>query len=809
MKLVRKTAEGNVTTLKIAENITKHPVAPWKVLIVDDETDIHTITRLALQEFQFINRPLHILQAMSGTEAREILTVTPDIAVALIDVVMETDDAGLRLIDFIRNQLKYALIRLIIRTGQPGMAPEREVIERYDIDDYKSKTELRANKLYTTMRMALKSYHDLLTLDSNRKALRKILEAVSEFHHAASLTQFFNGVLSQLIGLCNLGENGLIATVNSGLVITADTHQHIVVQAGTGEFAQPDQNPKVEIIRTICSKLILGQASEATLPNNALLIPIESWQKPIGFVYLENANHLNSADLDLIQIMVNQCATALENLQLYFELKEAHQKTAEMLKRAEMANQAKTAFLANVSHELRTPLNNILGATQLLQRDKNLSVQQQQQLDIAIHSGHYLLTIVNDILELSQLETGQWDLHPHRFRLEWFLDRLVREFQHRATQKRLNFFYEPSLALPAEIDADEKRVRQIIFNLLSNAVKFTPRGKIHFTVDYLDDTLKFQVKDTGLGIAPENLDRIFFPFESLTDWHHKSGGAGLGLTMTQKWVTLMGGKLTIDSTLGKGSVFTVSLKLPAFFDKTSAISPPRSLIVGYEGRRRKILVIDDGEESRLVLTELLKPLGFELEEANNGQAGLEKLFECQPNLVITALVMPVMDGFELIRQMRKHSSFQTVPIFAYSADLLEGYQNSSGYESFFVKPLRPQEFLDAIQKQLGLQWIIEVKTPAISSDDISPALATDQTKLLESLTAVPLSAERASMLYELGMMGDIDGLIKQADELELQHQEWQALAAFIRQLAENCQCDEICDLVEPYFKETALARRMR
>jgi signal transduction histidine kinase/DNA-binding response OmpR family regulator len=800
MKLVRKTADGSVTALKTAEKITKLTLAPWKVLIVDDETDIHTITRLALQEFQFANRPLQILQAMSGMEAREILTAEPEIAVALIDVVMETDDAGLQLIDFIRNQLKYSLIRLIIRTGQPGMSPEREVIERYDINDYKSKTELRADKLYTTMRMALKSYHDLLTLDSNRKALRKILEAVPEFHHAASLNQFFNGVLSQLIGLCNLGENSLIAVVSSGLVITADNHQQIVVQAGTGDFAQPHQNPKVEAIRTICSNLILGKPSKAALPDNALLIPIEIKQKPIGFVYLENANHLNPADLDLTHIMVNQCATALENLQLYFDLKEANQETSDLLKRAEIANQAKTAFLANVSHELRTPLNGILGGAQLLQMDNSLNSEQQQQLDVVIHSGHYLLAIVDDVLEFSQLETGQLTLHPHRFRLEWFLNGLVREFQQRATQKRLNFFYEPSPALPAEIDADEKRVRQIIFNLLSNAVKFTPRGKIQFSVDYADETLKFQVKDTGLGIAPEHLDKIFLPFESLTDWRHKSEGAGLGLTITQKWVTIMGGELTVDSTFGKGSLFAVTLKLPAFFDKTTALSPPQSLIVGYEGPRRKILVIDDGEESRLVLIELLKPLGFELEEANNGQTGLEKVLEFKPDLVITDLVMPVMDGFELIRQIRQQPTFQVVPIFAYSTDFLEEPQSSMGYDAFLVKPVCPQELLDAVQKQLELRWIIEVKTPAVPTDDISPVVATDKTELLESLTAVPLSAEQASILYNLGMMGDFEGLIKQAGELEQQHQEWQPVAALIRQLAEIYQSDEICELVQPYLQ---------
>ncbi len=800
MKLVRKTTDGSVTKLKTAEKTTKLTFASWKVLIVDDETDIHTITRLALQGFQYLNRPLHILQAMSGQEAREILSADPEIAVSLIDVVMETDDAGLQLIDFIRNQLGYSLIRLIIRTGQPGMAPEREVIERYDIDDYKSKTDLRADKLYTTMRMALKSYHDLQTLDSNRKSLRKILEAVPEFHHASSLHQFFNGVLSQLIGLCNLGENSLIAIVSSGLLITTDEQQGLVVQAGTGEFAQPHQSSKVETICTICSSLISGQLSPTTLPADALLIPIRIKQKVVGCVYLENAQHLNPADLDLIQIMVNQCATALENLQLYLDLKEANQKTAEMLNRAEIANQAKTAFLANVSHELRTPLNGILGATQLLQMDKSFSRKQQQHLDMVIHSGHYLSTIVNDILEFSQLETGQVVLQPHRFRLEWFLKGLVNEFQQRATWKQLNFFYEPSPTLPSEVDADEKRVRQILFNLLSNAVKFTQRGKIQFHVDYCDETLIFLVKDTGMGIASEHFDKIFLPFESLTDWQNKSEGAGLGLTLTQKLVNLMGGKLTLDSTLGKGSQFTVTLKLPVFYDYTTTLSPPRSFIVGYEGPRRKILVVDDYEENRFVLIELLKPLGFELEEAENGQIGLEKIRDCNPDVIITDLVMPVMDGFELIRQLRRQPTCQAIPIFVTSTDFLEASPSSTGYEVFLTKPVCPQELLDALQKQLELRWVVEVTTPNLSTVEVSTTLATETQNLSELLTALPLSPELASILHELGVMCDAEGLLKQANLLEQQHQEWQPVAAVIRQWAENYQFEEICVLVEPYLR---------
>jgi response regulator RpfG family c-di-GMP phosphodiesterase len=327
MKIVRKIVRKH----KDADDDTpEQKLPPWKVLIVDDEPDVHAITRLNLKNFEFANKPLKFLEALSAREARQVLTHETDIAVALIDVVMETDDAGLKLVEYIRNELGNSMIRIVVRTGQPGAAPERQVVDSYDIDDYKDKTELTAQKLYTTLRSTLKSYRDLTTINANRRGLEKILDAAAELYQPQSIHSFFDGVLTQIIALCNLGENNLISTVSSGLLITA-SEERIAIQAGTGRFAQVADNIELQEIVQACTDSVLhGKPSDKLLPS-MVHIPLTIHNHTMGFVCLENAVHLSGADQHLIQIMANQCASALRNLQLYVDLKEANRQALYML----------------------------------------------------------------------------------------------------------------------------------------------------------------------------------------------------------------------------------------------------------------------------------------------------------------------------------------------------------------------------------------------------------------------------------------------------------------------------------------------
>jgi response regulator RpfG family c-di-GMP phosphodiesterase len=327
MKIIRKTVEGT------SANPDAMPrVKPWKIMVVDDEPDVRQLTALNLRGFAFAGRPLELVEAASAAEARARLAEHPDIALALVDVVMETDDAGLKLVEYIRNDLRNAMIRLVIRTGQPGIAPERYVIDNFDIDDYKDKTELTVQKLYTTVRTALKGYRDLLTIEMNRAGLSRILDVTPDLYnlHRDKLEDYFRGLLIQIIGICNLSGSGMISTID-GLVLTLEG-KDIRIRAGAGDFEEnPDNELRRQEVVDLCTRAVTIHKLPPHLRDGALVVPLQVHGHVIGFIYLEAHLDLSASDHELIQIMANQCAAALENFRLHHSLEESYDEAIDML----------------------------------------------------------------------------------------------------------------------------------------------------------------------------------------------------------------------------------------------------------------------------------------------------------------------------------------------------------------------------------------------------------------------------------------------------------------------------------------------
>jgi len=398
---------------------------------------------------------------------------------------------------------------------------------------------------------------------------------------------------------------------------------------------------------------------------------------------------------------------------------------------AETANRTKSEFLANMNHELRTPLNGILGYTQILQRDPATTPKQMKGLGIIHQCASHLLTLINDILDLSKLEVQKMELYSQDFHLANFLSSTVDICRVKAEQKGVNFHFQPAANLPTAVHADDKRLRQVLLNLLSNAVKFTDFGTITFRVEPAETPTAskdihrvcFQVKDTGIGIAPEKLSTIFLPFEQAGNRERNTEGTGLGLAISKQIVEKMGSTIHVESMLGEGSCFWFEVDLPEASEWMVAQASPNQKVISYQGERRKILVVDDRPENRLVVVNMLEPLGFKLAEANNGQTGLDTAIQMRPDAIVTDVHMAVMDGLEMTRRLRQLPEFATTPIIASPATLSKVDMQASldaGCDSFFPKPIDLIGLLAELQRLLQLQWLYETSpepTQVISTTD--------------------------------------------------------------------------------------------
>ncbi len=452
---------------------------------------------------------------------------------------------------------------------------------------------------------------------------------------------------------------------------------------------------------------------------------------------------------------------------------------------AEAANRAKDQFLASMSHELRTPLHAILGYAELIREGALTEPARQDALATIAGSGSHLLTLINDLLDLSRIRSGHLELNPTPVELPALLHEIAAMVRVDAQKKGLIFVLDVPADLPALVQADGKRFRQILLNLLGNAIKFTDAGRVTLSVRAVSAgegriELSVSVEDTGMGIGPEDKLRIFVPFEQTEQGRRRESGVGLGLAISQELAHRMGGTIEVDSQPGSGSQFRFTVRLPLVEEQLST-APARRHVVGYEGTRRTILVTDDQEENRQLLRRMLEPLGFDVALAGGGLEAVAASRQRRPDLVVMDLRMPQMNGFDAARTIRQSPGLESVPLVAASAssaDLEHAEAEPSTFVACLRKPFQTTDLIDAIQRILGLKWRY-VETARVEDGGVAAAE--------QDRPDVPLVPPPQAVLEELLELARLGKLVR-VEQMALELEQHPSLRPFARRLYGLARC---------------------
>ncbi len=551
----------------------------WKIAVIDDDHAVHEGTRFALSDYSLNGQGLEILSAYSAAEGRALMRDNPDIAAVLLDVIMETDVAGLELVEYIRNEIKNETVRIILRTGQPGQAPERRVIVQYDINDYKAKTELTADKLFTSLTAALRSYQQLERMVQTRRGLEIIIDAASTLYDFKSMQRLAEGVLTQLASLLNVDCAGILVLRDDGTKGGDD----FSVLAGSGCYSRfmgvAGSRSLDADLRTMVEAAFKRRKHEFADRRTLLYIRTGSGREVV--VLLQAERPLSETDRSLVEIFGSRLSIAFDNVILYQQLHAANtqledrvaQRTRALMQanrrlsaqwlRLQRANAFKNEILGTVAHDLKNPLGVILGRTEMLTELISTGASRESvtaQVEHVRDATKRLTSMVDHLIADAMADAFDITIRREPVDIAALVSEVVEANQPLAVNKQqtITVSAPPNVATMCDTD----RIREAIDNLVSNAIKYSPiGGKISVVVTHEDGNTAIRVTDEGAGLSPEDLGRLFGRFQRLSAKPTAGeSSTGLGLSIVKRIVDMHGGEVNADSAgPGKGSTFTITL----------------------------------------------------------------------------------------------------------------------------------------------------------------------------------------------------------------------------------------------------------
>jgi signal transduction histidine kinase/CheY-like chemotaxis protein len=554
----------------------------WKIAVIDDDQAVHEGTRFALSDYTLNGQSLEILSAYSAAEGQVLMRRHPDIAAVLLDVIMETDAAGLDLVEYIRNEIKNETVRIILRTGQPGQAPERRVIVDYDINDYKAKTELTADKLFTSLTAALRSYQQLERMVQTRRGLEIIIDAASTLYDFKSMQRLAEGVLTQIASLLNVDCAGILVLRDGG-VISDD----FSVLAGSGCYSKfigsTGPQPLDPDLRQMVEAAFKRRKHEFADHRTVLYIRTGSGREVV--VLLQSERQLSETDRSLVEIFGSRLSIAFDNVILYQQLHEANtqledrvaQRTRALMQanrrlsaqwlRLQRANGFKNEILGTVAHDLKNPLGVILGRTEMLTELISAGSSKESvtaQVEHIRDATRRLTSMVDHLISDAMADAFDISIRREPVDVAALVTEVAEANQPLAVNK------QQAITVSAPLDhvtmCDSDRIREAIDNLVSNAIKYSPiGGKIALLVSRDTGNTVIRVTDQGAGLSPEDLGRLFGRFQRLSAKPTAGeSSTGLGLSIVKRIIDMHGGTVTADSPgPGQGATFTIMLPAAA------------------------------------------------------------------------------------------------------------------------------------------------------------------------------------------------------------------------------------------------------